>query len=115
MSFQIIFDCADPGRLAEFWSTALGYRRAETTATGAGLLPPRDGAPSIAFFKVPEPKTAKNRVHLDLRVPNLDEEVARLRSLGASVVSDRYSEAGADWFVMTDPEGNEFCVATGWV
>ncbi|WP_282703343.1 VOC family protein [Streptomyces sp. CC219B] len=65
----------------------------------------------LLFQRVPEPKTAKNRLHLDLHAPagQRDAEVERLEGLGASVVR-RVSEPGGSWVVMADPEGNEFCV-----
>ena len=66
--------------------------------------------PTWLFAKVPEPKTAKNRMHLDLAAPDPETEIARLVGLGATRVADT-DEYGYRWTVMTDPEGNEFCVA----
>jgi hypothetical protein len=71
---------------------------------------PGEGRPRLYFVKVPEAKTIKNRVHLDV-IPadrTQDEEIARLVGLGASVISDGRPEVG--WVVLADPEGNEFCV-----
>ena len=68
--------------------------------------------PGMLFVQVPEPKTVKNRMHLDLGPADhtRDVEVARLSALGASVVADHRTAEGLGWVVMTDPEGNEFCI-----
>jgi hypothetical protein len=101
------FDCRDALRLAAFWAAALGSNVDEdSTAEKAFVEAPGWGGPNMWFNAVPEPKTAKNRIHLDLRAPDgVAEEVERLRGLGATVITD-----GADLVVMADPEGNEFCV-----
>ena len=78
----------------------------ESTSERAYVEAPGWGGPNMWFVRVPESKTAKNRMHFDLRAPgSIDAEVARLEALGASVV-----RVGADLTVMRDPEGNEFCV-----
>ena len=109
----LVLDCADPERLAEFWSAALGY----TTLGGAGsyvLLVDDSGAqPKLLLQRVPEPKTTKNRMHLDIECPDVAGESARLEGLGASRVQGPASEHGSTWVVMHDPEGNEFCVCDG--
>ena len=69
-----------------------------------------DGDPTWLFAKVPESKTAKNRMHVDLAAPDHEAEVARLVALGATRVADM-EEWGYEWTVLQDPEGNEFCVA----
>ena len=69
-----------------------------------------DGSPMMMFLKVPEAKTAKNRVHLDLAVEERSAEVARLIELGATHVHDK-DEWGITWTTLADPEGNEFCVS----
>jgi Glyoxalase-like domain len=71
---------------------------------------PGEGRPRLYFVKVPESKTAKNRLHLDLMPSDRtqDEEITRLTRLGASIISDRRPELG--WVILADPEGNEFCV-----
>jgi Glyoxalase-like domain len=69
-----------------------------------------DNDPTWMFSKVPEPKTAKNRMHLDLMSPDPEAEVVHLIELGATRVADM-NEYGYEWTVMADPEGNEFCVA----
>ena len=135
---QVVIDCADPRRLAEFWSQALpgyqvqppppGFDSWEAFLTAHDV--PEDQwnsrsaivgeGPRVFFQQVPEPKSVKNRVHLDLHAGGgpqvaVDEqrsrvraEVERLSGLGAAFVEER-EELGVVWAVMTDPEGNEFC------
>ena len=107
----LVLDCADPDKLAEFWSAAIGY----TTLGGAGsyvLLVDADGKqPKLLLQRVAEPKAGKNRMHFDIETPTVDDEVARLVELGARrIVEDPIEEHGNRWVVMADPEGNEFCV-----
>ena len=104
----VTFDCADALAAGRFWAAALGTDLdEESTADRAFVEAAGWGGPNMWFVRVPEPKTAKNRMHFDLRAPGpVPEEVARLESLGAKVV-----RVTADLTVMTDPEGNEFCVA----
>ena len=104
---SLTFDCRDALRAAEFWAAALGSDVDEdSTAEKAFVEAPGWGGPNIWFQAVPEPKTAKNRLHLDLRAPaTVRDEVRRLTGLGATVVRD-----GEDLVVMADPDGNEFCV-----
>jgi predicted enzyme related to lactoylglutathione lyase len=114
-SLSLVLDCADPARLAEFWSAAIGY----TTIGGAGsylLLVDKDGhQPKLMLQRVVEPKVGKNRMHFEIETPDVDDEVARLEALGAvRVVEDAIEEHGARWQVMADPEGNEFCVCSAW-
>ncbi|MEU9790034.1 VOC family protein [Streptomyces sparsogenes] len=111
---NITFDAHDPHALARFWSAVTGYAL-EDSAPGddyALISSGRAAAPGLLFQRVPEPKTGKNRLHLDIQPPSgtRDAEVERLLSLGARVVDDRRTEDGLGWVVMTDPEGNEFCV-----
>jgi hypothetical protein len=140
---QITFDCADPGGLAEFWAEALGYQLqpppegfdswdAALAAFGvpreqwnsrSAILPIEGTHPRIFFQRVPEGKTVKNRVHLDLRVAPglegdarmsaLEAEADRLGALGAARAyriepDEAVMEAG--FITMRDPEGNEFCL-----
>jgi hypothetical protein len=104
---SVTFDCSDALVLATFWAAALGSDVDEdSTATKAFVEPAGWGGPTLWFQAVPEGKTAKNRMHFDLRAPDgVPAEVARLVSLGASVVRH-----GTDLVVMADAEGNEFCV-----
>jgi predicted enzyme related to lactoylglutathione lyase len=109
----LVLDCADPERLASFWSAAVGY----TTIGGAGtyvlLVDEERQRPKLLLQRVDEPKPGKNRMHLDVESDDVDGEVARLESLGARRLADATEEHGSRWVVMADPEGNEFCVCTG--
>lgn len=110
---EVVMDCADHGAVVEFWAAALGYVRREVNEQYVALVPPppaAPGRPPILFQKVPEPKVAKNRVHLDFRAEVMADEVARLVGLGAFVFAER-ALGSLRWTVMTDPEGNEFCVS----
>jgi hypothetical protein len=132
--FQVVFDCRDPDALATFWAEALGYQKqwtwdAETVremrAQGlredqinqrCALVDPEGRRPRLFFQRVPEPKTVKNRLHLDLHVGHdrAQSEAQRLEILGARRL--RLQEEAFGPFqdfaiVMQDPEGNEFCVA----
>jgi predicted enzyme related to lactoylglutathione lyase len=107
-------DSNDPGRLATFWADVLGWRRTYDSDDEVVLEPPKgspeDGvAPDLLFLRVPEGKSVKNRLHLDLRPDDQDAEVRRVEGLGARRVS---VGQGADvtWVVLADPEGNEFCI-----
>lgn len=107
-------DSTDPQRIAPFWQQALGWRITYDTPDEVVLEPaagsPEDGvSPDILFLRVPESKTVKNRLHLDLRPEDQAEEVARLESLGAARTDVGQSD-GVSWVVMSDPDGNEFCV-----
>src|SRR5215218_227425 len=136
---QVTIDCASPHELADWWAEALGWpveaqdesfilRMIQTGAAseadtmrhrgalvwkqGAAINSPEPGRPRVLFQQAPEPKTGKNRVHLDVRVgPERQEtEVARLLALGATELW-RASQGPYAWVTMADPEGNEFCVA----
>jgi catechol 2,3-dioxygenase-like lactoylglutathione lyase family enzyme len=104
---SVSFDCADALVTAAFWAAALGSNVDEdSTADKAFVEAAGWGGPNIWFGRVPESKTAKNRIHFDLRAPGtLDDEVTRLAALGAAVIR-RFP----DHVVMADPDGNEFCV-----
>lgn len=105
---SLTFDCSDALVLAGFWAAALGSDVDEdSTAAKAFVEPAGWGGPTLWFQQVPEPKTAKNRLRIDLRAPGgrVDDEVGRLEALGGTVVSRT-----DDLVVMQDPEGNEFCV-----
>lgn len=131
-------DCADPDRLAAFWAAVLGYAVAVPPAgyaswqdfsraagregeSWSAAVDPAGSGPRMLFHRVPEPKAGKNRVHLDVRVSGAGEvpaqtrrrqvnaEVERLQTLGGTHL--RTEEDEHDYFaVMTDPEGNEFCI-----
>jgi catechol 2,3-dioxygenase-like lactoylglutathione lyase family enzyme len=104
----------DPLRLATFWQAALGWRLEVGNENEVVLEPPEgspeDGvAPDLLFLRVPEEKSGRNRLHLDLRPVDQATEVARLEDLGA-----RRADVGqgpeVTWVVLADPDGNEFCV-----
>ena len=107
---SVSFDAADALALARFWAAVFGSDVDEdSTAARAFVEAAGWGGPNIWFNQVPEPKTAKNRVHFDLRAPGpVAGEVARLERLGATAVT-----RDPHLTVMQDPEGNEFCVEPG--
>jgi predicted enzyme related to lactoylglutathione lyase len=108
---NIVFDCDDVLAVATFWSAALETPvDPEATEFFATIAQKDDSVPSWFFAKVPEKKERKNRVHVDLVGKDKEAEIARLIDLGARRVAD-HDEYGVQWAVLTDPEGNEFCVA----
>ena len=110
---SIAIDALDPPLLARFWTQALGYRVLESNDADVISLAPADGSgPDIDIIAVPERKSVKNRLHMDLRSARgstQEQEVERLLALGA-VRADVGQGPGVDWVVLADPEGNEFCV-----
>src|SRR5688500_16559874 len=120
---QVTFDCTEPPRVAQFWSEVLGYEaQPETDGSWSASEDPAGVGPRLFFQRVPEGKTVKNRVHLDVRAaPGLqgDERMAaleteseRLVALGATRV-ERHEPAppmAGGHIIMLDPEGNEFCL-----
>ncbi|MEU3462575.1 VOC family protein [Streptomyces sp. NPDC006733] len=111
---HITFDASDPYRLAVFWAEVTGYALEDADPADSEVLieSGQPGLPGLLFVRVPEGKTAKNRLHLDIQPPTgtRDETVERLAGLGAAVVSDQRRPDGTGWVYMSDPEGNEFCV-----
>ena len=109
--FNVTFDCADPRALSRFWSEVTGYQLTGEERDDFVRLraPDHRGVRYLLFFKVPEPKTVKNRMHVDLATRDVEAEVARLVGLGAKEI-DRREGNGTRWVVMNDPEGNEFCL-----
>ena len=111
---NITFDTTgDPYELAQFWSMVLDRPMHAEDKPGdpeAALI--AEGQPTVLFIQVPEGKTVKNRVHLDLQPLDRtrDEEVARLIEAGAKLFADHRRPDGTGWVTLTDPEGNEFCV-----
>jgi hypothetical protein len=119
---ELAIDCADPGSLARFWCAVLGYEVQEEddelVTIGSPTVPEgriRVGPvpPTLTFARVPEGKTIKNRVHLDVNPTDReqDEEVRRLLGLGATHAD--VGQGDVSWVTLADPEGNEFCVLAG--
>lgn len=110
MKIEFTLDCSDLDRLTTFWRDAAGFvvdGRIEDRYVSL-----REHAITLTLQRVDEPKTTKNRMHLDLLVDDLDSEVHRLEGLGARrLTATPHEEFGQTWFVLADPEGNEFCVA----
>ena len=113
-SVELVLDCAEPERLAEFWRGALDYRDYYTDVTLAVLVPREGIASPLLLQRVPESKAGKNRMHLDIVVEDIETEVHRLQALGAHRIDEGVqSFGGTRWGRMSDPEDNEFCVSTG--
>ncbi len=109
---HVTIDCADAYALATFWAEALDGRLADDDHPGDPEATVESAGASLLFIRVPEGKTVKNRVHLDLQPQDRtrDEEVERLLALGATMSGDHRKPDGTGWATLLDPEGNEFCV-----
>lgn len=113
---SITFDCRAWEPLVEFWSQVGDFGEDPENPNNAGdpegLLLDRTTGLHLLFIPVPEPKTVKNRVHLDLQPQDTtrDAEVVRLLGIGATLVADHRRDDGTGFVVLADPEGNEFCV-----
>lgn len=111
--YTLGFDAADPVALARFWSGLLGWDTDEPDDDGEVVVSPPAGSPpgtlALLFVPVPEGKTAKNRLHLDLRPDDQAAAVARAEALGAHRIDIGQGE-DVSWVVLADPEGNEFCI-----
>ena len=107
----IAIDARNPRLVADFWCEVLGWRVVEEEEQGVSIAPADLGWPTIDVFQVPETKTVKNRLHLDLRADgtSTSAELRRLLDLGA-VRTDVGQEPESTWVVLSDPEGNEFCL-----
>lgn len=107
----IAVDAVDPPVVADFWCEVLGWRVVERSVEGISIAPPGGAWPTIDVVPVPERKTVKNRLHLDLRADGASTavELERLLALGARRV-DVGQSPDASWVVLADPEGNEFCL-----
>jgi catechol 2,3-dioxygenase-like lactoylglutathione lyase family enzyme len=116
MRFDLMLDCADVEAQARFWTQALGYERIDDPHDPDPVLrdPDDPERPALWLQHVPEPKVAKNRLHLDLFVHDPEAEADRLVALGATRV-ERVDSPTTDswWIVLTDPEGNELCACQG--
>ena len=110
MAIHVVLDCADPEKLSEFWSKALGYTIAGFADQWGMLKGPHDGEVFL-LQRVPEPKSGKNRMHIDVTAADIEAKAKELEAIGARRLSDgTVSQFGMTWIVMADPEGNEFCV-----
>jgi hypothetical protein len=117
----VTVDCADPAAVASFWNEALGWGGVAAAPDGSGAIcGPPGGGVYLEFIRVPEGKTVKNRVHLGCSsgsLDDLDTELARLESLGASIAWEEEfaPEVAATYrnLVLRDVEGNEFCLSGG--
>jgi hypothetical protein len=110
------FDCRDAYALSEWWKPVLGYVDLDGDPNRPGheecMIRDAETGHRLLFIEVPDAKTVKNRLHLDLaaREGTRDAEVERLLGLGATVVADLRQSDGTGWVTFADPEGNEFCV-----
>lgn len=112
MHVNVTLDCNDLERVAAFWEQVLGCV-AQPTVPGRylSLTPPGANAFTLTLQHVDEAKLSKNRMHLDVLVDDLTSEVQRLEALGARRLTALLEDYGEHWYVMADPEGNEFCLA----
>jgi predicted enzyme related to lactoylglutathione lyase len=106
----VMIDTVDPAPLVAFWTALLGTEVAYETDTFVWLRRNAPDGIGLAFQRVPETKSGKNRVHVDFVAPDLEEVRARVEALGGSLLFDRIDD-GFRWLVLADPEGNEFCVS----
>ena len=106
-------DCDDPDRLATFWAEVLGTEVGLAMDDGRYVfLKSNESLPALCFQRVPEPKTAKNRIHLDVSVDDLSVATDRIVALGGSWLDGSEQQLeGTTWRTMADPEGNEFDIA----
>ncbi|WP_405359425.1 VOC family protein [Kitasatospora sp. NBC_00085] len=109
---HVTIDCADAFRLAGFWAQVLDSKVSEDDNPGDEEALVESPGAVLLFIRVPEGKTVKNRIHLDLQPQDRtrDEEAERLLALGATVHDDQRTPDGKGWVTMLDIEGNEFCV-----
>src|SRR5258708_28628809 len=111
---EITFDARDPHALAAFWAALLEreIRPGDMPQDDSVLVAPAPGQPGLLFLRVPEGKTAKNRIHFDLWPTSAgrDEQVERATCLGAVVLDDRRRLDGTGWVVLADPDGDEVCI-----
>ncbi|WP_328945843.1 VOC family protein [Streptomyces sp. NBC_00250] len=108
---EIVFDCADPAALVRFWAGLLGGAPVDRSTDWSYVDPP--GFVRLAFQRVPEGKSVKNRVHLDLEVEDPVVAADEALTAGASRVGGLVKDEQGSFQVMRDPEGNEFCFVTG--
>lgn len=108
---SVVLDCVDAEKLAAFWTGALGYVEVADEDAFVGLKDPDGRLPTLVLQRVHEPKTVKNRMHIDVFSDDFDRHLVRLQELGASIVTPEHTEPdGMRLVVLADPEGNEFCL-----
>jgi predicted enzyme related to lactoylglutathione lyase len=105
---QIVVDAEDAHRLARWWAEALGYQIVHEAPDEVEIRRTPDELPGLLFTPVPDAKTVKNRLHIDLRPDDQEAEVERLVDMGARLAD--IGQHDVSWVVLADPEGNEFCV-----
>ncbi|MCW6005626.1 VOC family protein [Micromonospora sp. CPCC 205371] len=106
---NLVVDSQDPPRLARWWAEALGFQITYEKPDEVEIRRTPDELPGLIFVPVPENKTVKNRLHIDLRPSDQEAEVERLVNMGARHVDVGQGD-DVSWVVLADPEGNEFCV-----
>jgi len=106
---QVVVDARDPAGLGRWWADALGWTVVNDAGDEFEIRPEPDRLPGLVFVPVDDPRSVKNRLHLDFRPDDQDAEVDRLVALGASP-ADVGQDGSETWVVLADPEGNEFCV-----
>jgi hypothetical protein len=111
-NIDIVIDCHDLPVLLDFWAAALGYRKIGSKDQYGLLLPDNPAHPPVLLQRVPEPKTAKTRVHFDVRADDVVAKAIELEAFGARRI-DVGQPGDAAFIPMADPEGNEFCVCPG--
>jgi len=110
--YGLSIDAADAGKLARFWAEVLGREVSPGATTESAALDPDGTTPRLSFHQVPERKSVKNRLHLDLISTTFEAESQRLAALGASPIRD-ITKGSARWTTFADPEGNEFDLIAG--
>ncbi|MFJ3097877.1 VOC family protein [Streptomyces hydrogenans] len=108
---ELVLDCDDPAALVRFWAGLLGGDPVDRSPDWSYVDPP--GFVRVAFQRVPEGKTVKNRLHLDVEVADPEEAADEVAPLGAVRVGSLVTDAQGSFQVMRDPAGNEFCFVTG--
>jgi predicted enzyme related to lactoylglutathione lyase len=107
---SVVINCNDIETVVSFWKELLGKNETQRFPGFVWLERMGDGGPALAFQQVPETKTGRNRLHIDLSTKDREALIARVESLGGSRIEDHEIQ-GFHWTVMGDPEGNEFCIA----
>ena len=108
--YTVVVDSRDPAKLAEFWAAVLDFQVVYSAPDEVVVAKDDDTYPQLVFVPVPEGKTVKNRLHIDLNPDDQEAEVERLLGIGATRAD--VGQGDVSWVVLADPEGNEFCVLT---